>query len=307
MVQIKAADGREADLAALRGLLKRRDVDPATRARIEREVRIVAAGAKGERDAAYEIEFHFGRLAKRATIHDLRLEVDGRVAQIDHLIIDRLLTIWVCESKHFAEGVGVNDHGEWVRYIGGRPHGMASPIEQNRRHIEVLRDVFDRGLVELPRRLGVTVKPDLRSVVLVSNVARISRPRSKAPAEAAGMDHVIKVERLKAILDADRETTSLLALRKVVSTDTVERIGRELAALHQPAPVVDWAARFGLGPTPIPAPSVVASQSGRGRASGRSCEGCGRPVSVGVARYSEEHPERFGGRILCMDCQRDGA
>ena len=135
-VQIKGADGREADLAALRGQLARPDVDAATRVRIEREIRTIGAGVKGERDAAYEIEFHFGRLEKRATIHDLRLQVDGRVAQIDHLIIDRFLTIWVCESKHFAEGVTVNDHGEWSRYVGGRPVGMASPVEQNRRHIQ---------------------------------------------------------------------------------------------------------------------------------------------------------------------------
>ena len=51
-------------------------------------------------------------------IHDLRLEVDGRVAQIDHLIIDRFLTVWVCESKHFAEGVGVDEHREWVALYG---------------------------------------------------------------------------------------------------------------------------------------------------------------------------------------------
>jgi len=84
-VQIKGADGREADLVALRGLLERPDINAATRQRVEREIRIVNAGVAGEREAAYEIEFHYGTLAKRATIHDLRLEVGGRVAQIDHL------------------------------------------------------------------------------------------------------------------------------------------------------------------------------------------------------------------------------
>ena len=304
-MQIKGADGREADLAALRGLIARPDVDAATRARIEREIRTIAAGAKGERDAAYEIEFHFGKVAKRATIHDLRLEVDGRVAQIDHLIIDRLLTIWVCESKHFAEGVAVNDHGEWSRYVGGRPVGMASPVEQNRRHIAVLRDVFDQGLVALPRRLGVTLKPDLRSVVLVSNEARISRPRSKAAAAAAGMDQVIKVEKLKAMLDADVEARSMLLLRRAVSETTIQRIAHDLAALHRPAPAVDWAARFGLAA--VAAPPERVGKSGRGRDSGKVCASCGIAVSVGVARYAEEHTDRFGGRILCMDCQRRGS
>ena len=51
------------------------------------------------------------------TIHDLRLEVDGRVAQINHLIIDRVLTIWVCESTHFSEGVAVDDFGECAEQL----------------------------------------------------------------------------------------------------------------------------------------------------------------------------------------------
>lgn len=34
------------------------------------------------------------------------------------------------------------------------------------------------------------------------------------------------------------------------------------------------------------------------------CAGCGRAVSVGVARYCREHPGRFGARIYCMTCQR---
>lgn len=100
------------------------------------------------------------RQPRRVAARDLRLEIGGRVAQIDHLIIDRFLTIWVCESKHFTEGVAVNDHGEWSRFWRGRSTGMPSHTEQNRKHIEVLRDVFDGGLVALPRRLGIAVKPD---------------------------------------------------------------------------------------------------------------------------------------------------
>jgi hypothetical protein len=307
-VQIKAADGREADLAVLRGLLGRQDVDAPTGRRIEHEIRSIAAGVSGERDAAYEIEFHYGKRTNRATIHDLRLEVDGRVAQIDHLVIDRLLTIWVCESKHFTEGVAVNDHGEWSRFWGGRPSGIPSPVEQNRKHITVLRDVFDQGLVDLPRRLGVRLQPDIRSVVLVSNGARISRPRSKTAAAAAGLDQVIKVERLKGLIDDDLDARHFTTLRRVVGEETVQRIGRELAALHRPAPPTDWAARFGLVPetspaTPRPA-ARQAAKSGRGRDSGKVCASCGIAVSVGVARYAEEHADRFGGRILCMRCQR---
>jgi hypothetical protein len=49
----------------------------------------IRAGIAGERDAAYAIEFELGGCQNRCTIRDLRLEVDGRVAQIDHLIVRR--------------------------------------------------------------------------------------------------------------------------------------------------------------------------------------------------------------------------
>jgi Nuclease-related domain len=109
-VQIKAADDKQPDLQALAALLERPDVDTKARRQIETEIRRIRAGAAGERDAAYQIEFHSGAHAGRATIHDLRLEVGGRVSQIDHLFINRLLDTWVLESKHFAEGVSINDH-----------------------------------------------------------------------------------------------------------------------------------------------------------------------------------------------------
>ena len=111
-MQLKSVDDKQPQIDALEALLLRPDVDAATRRRIEQEIRMIGAGVSGERDAAYEIEFHLGSHENQMTIHDLRIECGGRVAQIDHLIINRLLDIWVCESKHFAEGVAINSVSE---------------------------------------------------------------------------------------------------------------------------------------------------------------------------------------------------
>jgi Nuclease-related domain len=310
-VQIKAADDKQPQLDALAALLDRPDVDAATRRRIEQEIRQVRAGAAGERDAAYQIEFHSGAHAGRATIHDLRLEVGGRVSQIDHLFINRLLDIWVLESKHFAEGVSINDHGEWTGFSGGRPYGMASPIEQNRRHVAVLEQAFATRLVALPKRLGmVAIKPRIRSLVLVSNGARISRPKTKAAqALVEGLETVIKVEQWAATINRDLNTRTPAAIAKRVSEETVQRIGRNLAAMHRPI-TVDWAARFGLpavsavpaqteSPAPVPPPDALLAAAGEA-----TCAACGRPVSQAVIDYCLAKTERFGGRILCYWCQR---
>jgi hypothetical protein len=301
---IKAADDKQPQIDALEALRTRLDVDAETKAQIDHELKNIRAGVRGERDAAYEIDFHYAKGSSRVVIHDLRLEVDGRVAQIDHLIIDRVLTIWVCESKHFAEGVGVNDHGEWVAFYGDRPRGIPSPIEQNRRHIAVLEDVFDQKLVEPKKRLGLTIKAQLRSVILVSNNARISRPKGKAAAAAVdGLDTVMKVEKLQSIVMKDVEARALSALPRIVSTDTIEHLGRALVALHRPA-TVDWAARFGVSPQAPAAQPEIPERRAQPPSDLRVCESCSRPLSAAEVMYLGTHTDRFGGRMLCYQCQR---
>ena len=265
------------------------------------------AGIRGERDAAYEIEFHLGKNPNRMTIHDLRLEVDGRVAQIDHLIIDRLLAIWVCESKHFAEGVAINDHGEWTAFYGrpatASPHPSSRTASTSRSSI----DVFAKGVTELPGGSGVTIKPQLRSLVLVSNSARITRPKSAAArARIAGLESVIKVDQLMKALNAELDACSLHQLARAVGAETIERIGRNLVALHRP-PTFDWSGRYGVSPSiEIPAAPEPARTPAR-EATAARCDVCGRSVSPAVVAYCGEHRDRFGGRLLCFDCQRAGA
>ena len=294
---IKAADDRRGDIEQLEALLARPALDPSVRERINTELKRVASGRKAEREAAYEIEFHFRDNPNRITIHDLRLEVDGRVAQIDHLIIDRMLQLWVCESKHFAEGVAVDEFGEWVGFRGNRPYGIGSPIEQNRKHIKVLRTVFDKGLVELPKRLGFAVKPDFRGLVLVSKNARISRPKAKATRDGIdGLDSVIKLDQLFVTIDKVWDSKGLTDARRIVGKGEIERVARGLAALHRPAPI-DWGARFGLVEEAATEPSAPASAT-------PTCQSCGRSVSARVVQYCLDQAVRFGGRILCYDCQR---
>ena len=244
---IKAADGQRTDVAALEALLAQVDLADPKRKRIEQEIWAVRGGAKGEADAAYEIEFRFGNVDQVMTLHDLRIEVEGRVAQIDHLILNRFFQIWVCESKSFSEGVAINDSREWSSYRRGRPYGIASPIEQNKRHIEVLNDLFARGLVNLPKRLGITVRPRLESLVLLSNHAHVSRPTGLAATKVDGLDRVVKCEQLVSTIDKaiDKMDTVDMArtLVSIVSRQTVQRVARELASLHKPA-TVDWAARW---------------------------------------------------------------
>lgn len=321
-MQIKSADDRQRDLDVLAGLLDRPDIDGPRRRDIEREIVTMRAGIAGERQAAYEIELYFGTSQKFMTIHDLRIEVGEFSAQIDHLIINRLGEIWVCESKHFSEGVSVNEHGEWLRWWGGRPEGIPSPVEQNRRHMHLLDRVFDEGLVPLPRRFGLApMRPDLRSLVLVSNNARIGRPRRRLDE----LDQVIKVEKLRTrVLDAI-EKAPAHRLGRMMGKEGLEAFARSLAALHRPAQF-DWIRRFDLKPLesaprfapvePIPvqaaaSPGAVATRPSKPSplAAGRHCESCSGPITQAEVYYSTVRlRQAYEGRAICRACQeRDQA
>ncbi len=316
-MEIKVADDKQPQIEALTALLARTDLDAPTRKRIDQEIWNIRTGAKGEREAAYEIEFHCRNNRNVMTIHDLRIECDGRVAQIDHLVITRLFEIWVCESKWFSEGVSINDHAEWVAYYGSKPRGIASPIEQNKRHIAVLNDVFARGLAPLPKRLGLTMRPTVKSVVLVANSARIGRPRRRVE----GVDTVIKCEQLIATIDKSWDTKSVTdVLLTLVGQETIEKLARDLVKLHVPG-TFDWAAKFGLSKEvpaiPLPGPATerragaarVASaaqvhETMPSESPGGICESCGKAMSAAEVAYCRTNAKRFSGRVLCFTCQR---
>lgn len=323
---IKHADDKSKDIQALQELAVRSDATPDIRQRIEQEIRNIRSGMKGEAEAAYEMEFHYAASKNWMLIHDLRLECGGRVAQIDHLLINRFMEIYACESKRFGEGIAINEHGEFAAFYGSKPYGVPSPIEQNKRHMSVLEAVFKTGQVAPPKRLGFTITPSLISLVLVSKTARISRPKAKLE----GLDQVIKNDQLKARIDKDIDKdNNILTAAKLVGHDTLEDFARRLAAAHKPISF-DWAAKFGLPafapitlqkPTPSPTPvsppkpveprAAVAAElepapavSGEVKKSKLICHKCGVTVIYAVAKFCWFNKAKFSGNVYCMDCQK---
>lgn len=229
---IKEADDQTAAMEELERLA----AGTGTEARHAREeLRVRKAGLKGEQGSAYLINFDYGNSPNWAVIHDLRLEHDGRTAQIDHLLINRWMEFFVLETKQFHAGVKITDEGEFLRWNAYKKtfEGMASPLRQNERHISVLSDVV--GCIELPSRLGLRIAPTFNSLVLVAPAARIDRP--------AGFDtsRVIKADQLKPRIwrDLDMENpVSVLfkAATKMVSSETVKFVAEQLVALHVPKP-----------------------------------------------------------------------
>ena len=273
----KEKDCQEAKLQRLnrelQGLL-----NAPTRRQLEWELAITKSGIQGENDTAYQINFFLEKAKNWTVIHDLRLEWKGRVAQIDHLVFNRMLEAYVVESKNFTTKIR-HANGGWEMLTYGRWKGIASPVEQNERHISVLQEVIKEQRLA-PTRLGIPMPFSFFNVVLVAPTCSITGTFPK------GTRVYRRDEFIKEIQKADG---SLLSVLKVVTPQTLHDFTKKLAAHHKVAPVQKSVSKTG----------EAQSQTN----GAHSCGGCGGQVSVAEARYCMDNKNRFSGQYLCRRCQ----
>jgi hypothetical protein len=315
---IKQSDERTEDILALRRLLSRSDIAANQTKRVQKELIALRSGLKGEREAAYHIDFHYGAGENYAIIHDLRVEFEGRTAQIDHLIIGRFLQCFVCETKYWSDGVSINESGEFSAHYGERTIGVPSPIMQNARHIKVLSSVLASGLIDRPKRLGLNVPADLTPITLVSTRAKIKRPSGL---NSQNYSEVIKADQLADRIQAHADTkTSALRLARLVSAEALREFATGIANLHTPIQF-NYAAKFGFGPSrkqPMKAlsfkqqSSLIEADSPQGAdvpleatdpVKRYQCAVCAGAVELKVARYCWFNRDRFKGEIRCRSHQ----
>lgn len=305
---IKERDNHDSEVQCLRSLLDCQ-ISAKQRFLIEREIKCIGSGARGEDSSAHYIDFRYRDNANCAIIHDLRLEHRGFVAQIDHLLINRLFHVHVLESKNYYYGIKITPEGEFLVWNGKTFVAIESPIEQNKRHIDLLERVFQQPGF-LPTRLGVSIPPSFLSYVMVATNSRVDRP-AKGKFDTS---MVIKADGLGAAIEKRIDDTSAVvaisSLAKLVSQETLETFARKLVRLHRPAKI-DYAAKFGVNvvdtPTRVLQPTVSGrTDGGNGSDSKKesTCEACGGAVDGKVVYFCRINKEKFGGKVLCRSCQQ---
>jgi len=243
---IKNKDDSQDQIDYLSDLLER-DFSDKKKSLIERELKCLYSGNKGEDSSAYYLNFDFKKTKNWVVIHDLRIEHDGDVAQIDHLIIGRMMDVYVLESKNFNYGVSISDEGDFSYFYKNRPFSIPSPIAQNERHIRFL----ERFLTEnelLPKRLGITIKPKYRNIILVSPNSRLTKPKKGLYDCSSVMKGDKFLERFKKDLSTDSAIESVIGISKVISQDNLKLFAEKLALHHQPI-TINYKAKFGLDDT----------------------------------------------------------
>jgi len=300
---IKSRDPKDRDIAELDALLKQANA-PGKRFLIERELRAMKAGIAGEEDCAYYINFYFGKSDNWCVLHDLRIEHQGSVAQIDHLLINRLFEIYVIESKNFSYEVSINDSGEFTLKSGSHSFGIPSPIEQNKRHIFLLEKfIAASGLT--PRRLGIPIAPHYRSLILMSPKSVITRPDRKK----FDTDMVIKADTLRTKIDhiADKinPMQGLAIMGNMSKIKTVADFSESLRSQHSSASI-DYGKKFGIEAATDPIQTVIDRSNGNVEQGEKKyyCFKCRKAIPDNVARFCWNNKERFGGKAFCYECQR---
>lgn len=115
--------------------------DGEVKKKIEKQINMAHYGEMGEKNIAYELK---NSGMDMYILHDIYLEINGLSAQIDYIVITRQ-HIYVIECKNLIGNIEVDNSGAFIRTyeLSGRrvKEGIYSPITQNQRHMQVLKEV----------------------------------------------------------------------------------------------------------------------------------------------------------------------
>lgn len=108
---------------------------------IETQIKLAKYGLIGEKNLAYELK---NSGIDMYILHDLFFECDDLQAQIDYLLITKK-KIYVLECKNLIGNIEIDSEGNFIRTyeLFGRKvkEGLYSPITQNERHRQVIKNL----------------------------------------------------------------------------------------------------------------------------------------------------------------------
>jgi len=241
---VKEKELVEDDVHELENLLSR-DLNLHQRFLVERELCKLQAPQKGDLCSTHVLNFYFKDSRDWAVIHDLVVKENGFSAQFDHILINRFLEFYVFEAENFSYKVKITPDGEFLVHDGSRYQPIRSPIEENKKQVEVLGNMIIENRI-LPARLGVSAKPKLKSYILQSPLSEVSRPAESE----FDSSMVIAIDALAKLLQKQtrkmkRIFNKLLWLPGIRSKDPLVEVAGKLASMHSRSKT-DYREKFSL-------------------------------------------------------------
>jgi len=192
---------------------------------IKQEISKLETGLFGEKETAYFIDFNLKDSENYAILHDLRLEIDGLTAQIDHLLINKAVGIILVETKNTKAEITINDDGTMLyKYGKNKSYNQANPLEQSKRHELVVEKILDKYNMKLNILSYVVFLPNviIKNKTLPKNFLRSDTFFDSIYNEFTHSP--------KKILSA----AAKLIINKMPSTKEIKNIGNILVSEHKP-------------------------------------------------------------------------
>jgi hypothetical protein len=307
---IKAADDKTKRLRLLENLQGSPRLDARQKDWLTKELRKTKQGMQGEKSAAHYLDNYLRDSKNFMVIHDLRISVEGEVAQIDHLLVGRAFFI-LLETKTFGGDIAVNERGEFsVQYPGERVYGIPSPLEQSRRHENVLQKLLDR--LEIRPRSGR--RHSMEHVVLVAPARAIKRPADKH----LDTSFLVKADQFpdwhKKWADRNPGVIELFStLADVRGQETIKEWAEKIVRQHRPSPLLELPEFMQpraeqvqaspvapASPTSVPLLGVAAAAAEKRKL---ACAACGTKISFAEGKFCWNQEQRFGGYQYCREHQ----
>lgn len=222
----KDIDSKEQEIQQLKTLILKSQ-NPKQKNLIKADLARVLNGYKAEKDNAYYLGFHFKESPRSILLHDIRIEHEGKIAQIDHIIINRF-GIEMLESKSFTGTLTIKGDGSLNVEYGNKVQTFPNPIEQNNRHAEILEN-FIKANMTLPSNLKLLKFP-ISSTVLINPKTTITNntlPKGFARADSFITDWDERVEKMGAI-------SVFKTLSTMMTLDKAKEVAELLVKAHTP-------------------------------------------------------------------------
>ncbi|SHJ52692.1 HRDC domain-containing protein [Parasporobacterium paucivorans] len=229
-VLLKESGDSQAQLEALKDL--HLQAPDSVKPQIEQDIRFLTYGIRGEETIAFELK---NSHIPMYVLHDLHYEWEGLTAQIDYLLITRK-RFFVIECKNLFGSIEINNSGDFIRtteFKGRyRKEGIYSPITQNKRHLELLKQIRreSKGNILTKTLFDKNFYDTYRAVVVLAN------PKTVLNARFASKEVKNQVIRADQLIEYIKKVNNQPGT-EAMSDKFMEELARFYLDAHSPNPV----------------------------------------------------------------------
>jgi hypothetical protein len=202
---------------------------------IQNDIKKLKYGAVGENNIYYELKNSF---VPMMCMHNLRIEYKGMVAQIDFVAITSKY-IYIIECKNLIGDITITDKGEFIRYKKNSygkvtsKEGMYSPIVQNERHINIIKELL-KDKLEYKYKLK-----RIESLIVTAN------PKTVINKKYASKEISNKIIRHDQLIDTINESQKNKKIDWVFIEDDMINISNCLMKYHKEIKI-DYKSKYGI-------------------------------------------------------------